>query len=247
MLYSKIYIHKTSNYKLKHFKMASNGTFAQQISVDEYYKQKKEYTEKALAELKLQMAEAELNKKKAGSKINQNKNQNDFENTIDNDNDDDDNDNDVFSDCSSSSGEKVNNGVNVIINSFKEKTNTSNEDKTGKGRRVAGSKSKIEENSLSSTIYVQRELDLQEMQNLKRKIIKLKETLVDVEKKNHFLKLDYCNALVDNTNLSKKIVECDSKIQQYETKKKCMEELYLKMKFIIIFEFILFLSFILLL
>ena len=67
--------------------------------------------------------------------------------------------------------------------------------------------------SLTNAIYLQREFDIQEIQKLKNQIKKLKNTLDDVELKNHFLKLDLCNAKIDNSELKKAIAVRDVMIK----------------------------------
>ncbi len=164
----------------------TNHKFAQQISIDEYNKQKKEYTEKALQELKEQMAT-----------LNPNKDTSDSEDT---------------------SSDSDTADINVIINTYKNSTET-NEKDTGLRRRRVHTKSNDEgatgltNASLTNAIYLQREFDIQEIQKLKNQIKKLKNTLDDVELKNHFLKLDLCNAKIDNSELKKAIAVRDVMIK----------------------------------
>jgi hypothetical protein len=166
-------------------------SFAKQISLDEYNKQKKDYTEKALLELQSQMATLKPNHTKLPS-----------------DSEDD-------SESSETAG-----GINVIIKNYNDtkkmgatglrkrrKPSTSNDADTGTGA-----------DGLSSSIYVQRELELQELQKLKNKIEKLKSLLDEEQRKNHFLKLELCNAQVDNSDLKNNLSARDNKIKHLETK-----------------------------
>jgi hypothetical protein len=71
-------------------------------------------------------------------------------------------------------------------------------------------------NSLSNTIYLQRELDLQEIQKLKNQKKQLQNALEEEERKNHFLKLELCNAQVDATDLKQVLSVRDNKIKNLE-------------------------------
>lgn len=172
----------------------SNRNFAKQISLDEYNKQKREYTEKALLELKSQMGEFKMPVRDTAKEDSYN------------DSDDDSNSSDTSR-------------VNVIIKNYSESDKSGN---TGLGlrKRRAPSKSTSTSNhthELSNTIYAQREVDLQEIQKLRNQIKQLKSALAEEERKNHFLKLDLCNAQVDNTDLKQILSARDTKIKQLET------------------------------
>jgi hypothetical protein len=183
----------------------SPRNFAQQISLDEYNTQKKEYTEKALLELKSQMATF---KHKPNNESAQSESENDSD------------------DCSS--GEQSA-GVNVIIKTYTDSTKTGEKDmynnNKGLRKRRVPSKSIGEgegigasaaANSLSNTIYLQRELDLQEIQKLKNQKKQLQNALEEEERKNHFLKLDLCNAQVDNSVLKKDLNVRNNRIKYLE-------------------------------
>jgi len=173
----------------------ANRNFAHQISLDEYNKQKKDYTEKALLELKSQMAKFKPI----------------HDTTMQCDSEEDE------SDDSSDTA-----GVNVIINTYKNSAKTDAKDtNTGLRRRRNPAVSNDEgasanANGLSNTIYLQRELELQEIQKLKTQIKKIKSILEEEERKNHFLKLELCNAQVDNSELKKTLVVRDNKIKNLE-------------------------------
>ena len=172
----------------------SSRNFAKQISLDEYNKQKREYTEKALLELKSQMGEFKMPVRDTAK-----------EDSYD-DSDDDSNSSDTAK-------------VNVIIKNYSESDKSGN---TGLGlrKRRVPSKSTSTSNDtreLSNTIYAQREVDLQEIQKLRNQIKQLKSALAEEERKNHFLKLDLCNAQVDNSDLKQILSARDNKIKQLET------------------------------
>jgi len=185
----------------------STRNFAQQIPLDEYNNQIKKYTEKALLELKSQMA----------TFIPKSNHNNNTQSESDNDS----------ADCSS--GEQSAE-VNVIVKTYKDSLKTGEKDTNiGLRKRVVSSKSKSNSKahttvndegatSLSNTIYAQRELELQEIQKLKSQIKKLKSLLDEEERKNHFLKLDLCNAQVDNADLHKALSVRDDNIKKLENK-----------------------------
>lgn len=177
-----------------------NRNFAKQISLDEYNKQKKEYTEKALQELKSQMADF-----KPSTNV--------FDNTQDNSED-------YSSDYSSSEKSA---DVNVIIKTYKDSAKSENNDTKScigvRKRRVVSKSSDNGNgniNELSNAIYAQRELDLKELQRQRNKIKQLKSALVEEERKNHFLKLELCNTQVDNSDLKQIVKVRDTKIIQLE-------------------------------
>lgn len=194
----------------------STRKFAKQISLDEYNNQKKEYTEKALLELKSQMAAF-----KPKSKSNQDTQQNESED--DSGDNSGNNSGDNSGDCSF---DEKSAGVNVIIKTYKESAKSGEKDSnTGLRKRRVPSKS-IDEgtgasaaaNSLANSIYVQRELDLQEIQKLKNQIKRLKSNLEEEERKNHFLKLDLCNANVDISDLKNVLSVHNNKFKQLDDK-----------------------------
>ena len=206
----------------------TNRNFAHQISLEEYNKQTKEYTENALLELKAQMAAF-----KSKSKSNPN-----HDNTQQSDSNDD------SDDCSS---DEKSTGVNVIIKNYRESAKSGENDKnTGIRRRNVHSKTSdkgadanASANSLSNSIYVQRELDLQEIQKLKNQIKRLKSNLEEEERKNHFLKLDLCNANVDISNLKNVLIFHNNRIKQLEDKHNTNWWQLIKLKMFIYLIFIL--------
>jgi chromosome segregation ATPase len=109
-------------------------------------------------------------------------------------------------------------GVNVIIKTYNDSAKSVEKDtNTGLRRRRKPATSNDEgANGLSNSIYVQRELDIQELQNLKNQVKRLKSTLEEEERKNHFLKLELCNAQVDATDLKQVLSMRDNKIKNLE-------------------------------
>lgn len=177
----------------------SNITFAEQITLEEYNKQKKDYTEKALLELNAHMREFKQTKR--------NKSQDNICDDSEDNSDEDSKSNDFSK-------------VNVIIKNYKNSTNIGNTGNTNTSLEQKHIVSKaISSNSieLQNSIYAIRELDLQAQQKLKNQITKLKIALDEEERKNHFLKLDLCNAQVDISNLRTALHDQDSKIKQLET------------------------------
>lgn len=214
--------------------LTTKRNFAQQISIEEYNNQKNEYTEKALLELKSQMATFKPKSKhirnnnllynsdhdntenvsaSANENISASANENISESANENISENE-------SDDASSSEQSA--SVNVIIKNYNDKAKSGVDDiNTCVRRRRTHSKLKEDvavANDLSNTIYVQRELDLQEIQKIKRQIKKLARNLEEEESKNHFLKLDLCNAQVDNSDLNKALHLRDNKIKQLENR-----------------------------
>lgn len=200
--------------------IASTSNFAQKISLEEYNQQKRDYTEKALLELKSQMVYQQNTHGKYKTK------QEDLHQEYC-----DMTDEDEFS-----SGDSAN--VNVIIQTYKEK-NTS----TGlRKRRVQSTKSAIQnqEHNLPNAYQIQRELDIQELQKLKNQITKMQLLLDEEERKNYYLKLDLCNEQVDNSNMKNSLEKKDARIKQLENKQTHDWWLIIKLKLVLVLLVILF-------
>lgn len=188
----------------------SSRNFTKQITLDEYNKQKREYTEKALLELKSQMDEFKMPARNRSQ-------------------------DDSYDDSEEDSNSSDTARINVIIKNYSEPDKSGN---TGIGLRKRRMPSKLTSASndtqeLSNTIYVQRELDLQEIQKLRNQIKQLKSALAKEESKNHFLKCDLCNAQVDNSNLHQEIKVCETKIIQLEKTQNKTWWLIIKLKIFI--------------
>jgi hypothetical protein len=170
---------------------SSEKQFGPLISVEEYEKQKKEYTEKALKDLQIQMKYIKPKKTFISEELD------DFPEGED---DYINNSSDELEDLSASN-------VNLIINNYRDfKDSKDSKDSNGKIQKKKQAIAKLQDSNITSTIYAQRELDLQEIAKLKTIIKKLDSTLYEENKKNHFLKLDLNNAQVDCNKLQEDIL-----------------------------------------
>jgi hypothetical protein len=194
--------------------------FAQKISLEEYNQQKRDYTEKALLELKSQMAY-----QKPSHYTHQ-----EDRHMADEDEDE--------SSSSNSSGDGAN--VNVIIQTYKEKDTS-----TGlRKRRVQPTKStsQNQDPNLPNVFQIQRELDLQEIQRLKNQITKMQSLLDEEERKNYYLKLDLCNEQVDNSNMKNSVEKRDARIKYLEEQQTRDWWIIIKLKLVLVLLVILFVS-----
>jgi len=199
--------------------IASTSNFAQKISLEEYNQQKRDYTEKALLELKSQMAQQNTHGKYKTKQEDLHQEYCDMT------------DEDEFS-----SGDSAN--VNVIIQTYKEKDTS-----TGlRKRRVQSTKSATQnqEHNLPNAYQIQRELDIQELQKLKNQITKMQLLLDEEERKNYYLKLDLCNEQVDNSNMKNSLEKKDARIKQLESKQTHDWWLIIKLKLVLVLLVILF-------
>ena len=199
--------------------IASTSNFAQKISLEEYNQQKRDYTEKALLELKSQMAQQNTHGKYKTKQEDLHQEYCDMT------------DEDEFS-----SGDNAN--VNVIIQTYKEKDTS-----TGlRKRRVQSTKSATQnqEHNLPNAYQIQRELDIQELQRLKNQITKMQLLLDEEERKNYYLKLDLCNEQVDNSNMKNSLEKKDARIKQLESKQTHDWWLIIKLKLVLVLLVILF-------
>ncbi len=159
------------------------------MTIEEYEKQKKEYTHKALSELQEQM---KLQPRKTENSLK------DIEEEDENSSVDED---DV------SSG-----NINVIINPIRDnKKEIQQPPTTIRRRRPFASNQPIsassDKNDFMQAVYAQREIEIQELNKQKNKIHVLKNLLRDEENKNHFLKLDLNNANIEINLLMEKITK----------------------------------------
>jgi DNA repair exonuclease SbcCD ATPase subunit len=220
---------------------SETNNFAKKISLEEYNKQKKEYTEKALLELKSQMATYKHNSRQDDnindqyqSEENEDEYEHEYEEYIDD----------------NTPGEASPVGVNVIIKTYQDAANAKSDSSSTSGLRrrkaaaaAAATKHKtsdVDSVSLSNTIYAQREIDLQELQKLKSKVKRLASALEEEERKTHFLKLDLCNAQVDVSDLKQALQTRDAKIHQLETKETATWWQIIKLKMFIAFMLIIY-------
>ena len=195
---------------------------AEKITMEEYNRQKDEYTNQALKELQTQMK----NQKPITHKV------------LVNDNDDnnelsDDGNNSVILHNSDSDDDYYdNNETNLIIkhiinNSMKDDLKTNGKLRHRRMKSNPDNETKASA-SINEVIYAQRELDIKTIHSLKEIINNLKRDIEDESRKNHFLKLDLNNSHCDNMDLknqnivlneenykhNKQIVEYKNKIYQ---------------------------------
>jgi hypothetical protein len=217
------------------------------ITIEEYEKQKADYTQKALKELQAQMKMLPLVTKSRNTSSSQSShsnllsdneiiNQDDDDQIEDEDNQIDDDDDQIeeevyFNDTSKSMD---NPKVNVIINQFKKnrdnqiglrkhKITTTTATTTTKPTKPTKPTKTESDDSLMQAVYIQREIDCQELEKFKKLANRLENNLKNEERKNHYLKLDLNNALVDNTNLTIKVdflTKENTKLKDQEYKNK---------------------------
>jgi len=161
--------------------------FSQRITVEEYEKQKKDYTSKALNDLQEQM------KLQTKSKLK-------LDDIMEEEDDD----------LSSLEDEETNPGnINVIINHVRDKKEKDQPPTSIRRRKPFVSNKTMScstsKDDFMQAVYGQRELEMVELEKHKNKIRFLKNQLNDEEKKNHFLRLDLNNATVENNCLMEKI------------------------------------------
>ena len=168
--------------------------YTNKISIEEYTKQKDDFTQKALKELTEQM--------KTFTKPKERKEKDNDDNN-DNNNDDDGNDGsesdydtnlDTTNKCNS---KKTHPSINLIVQHVENKQ---------KKRKLMTTK--FQDNTtitMSDSIYAQHEVDMQTIQLLKDKINDLKIENADLDSKKHYLTLDLNNAQCDINNLNKQV------------------------------------------
>jgi len=176
---------------------------AEKITMEEYNRQKDEYTNQALKELQVQMK----NQKPITPKV------------LVNDNDDnnelsDDGNNSVIlhnSDSDNDSNDDNDNyETNLIIkhiinNGARDDSKTNSKLRNRRMKSIPDNETKASA-SINDIIYAQRELDMKTIQSLKEIINNLKREIDDESRKNHFLKLDLNNSHCDNMELKNQIL-----------------------------------------
>ena len=226
--------------------------FAKQITIEEYNKQKDEYTQKALKELNEQMKNGPKPiTSKTKTKLNislPNSNDNDNDND-DNDNDNDngtvDNANDSDSDYTENrENTNSNQSVNFIIKHYVNEQ-TQPQQQLLKKRKITNIQSSKPLQSMQQTanitdaIYAQHELDIENITKLKLKNNSLKIENEDLDKKKHFLTLELSNAQCDISDLNKQVSylkDENIKLKQFITMMRKSDEkfeLYLSIAFYI--------------
>jgi len=196
----------------KEKKETKDPIYSNKISLEEYNKQKDDFTQKALKELSEQMKTFEKPKenkeenkksKSAFNIINTNKKINtniinvDDNNDNDNNNDNDDNDGSESDyDTNLDNTKPSKSSINLIVQHVENKQ---------KKRKVSHTQSKTQDTSMSDSIYAQHEVDMQTIQLLKDKINDLKIENADLDSKKHYLTLDLNNAQCDVNDLKKQV------------------------------------------
>ena len=190
--------------------------YSNKISLEEYNKQKDDFTQKALKELSEQMktfekpkenkeenkvkSKSEFNIINTNKKINTNiinvddNNDNDDNNDDDNDDDNDGSESDYDTNLDNTKPSKS--SINLIVQHVENKQ---------KKRKVSHTQSKTQDTSMSDSIYAQHEVDMQTIQLLKDKINDLKIENADLDSKKHYLTLDLNNAQCDVNEMKKQV------------------------------------------
>jgi hypothetical protein len=183
--------------------------YSNKISLEEYNKQKDDFTQKALKELSEQMKtfekpkenkeENKVKSKSAFNIINTNKKINSDIIKVDDDNNNNDDDNDDSEsdyDTNLDNTKPSKSSINLIVQHVENKQ---------KKRKVSHTQSKTQDTSMSDSIYAQHEVDMQTIQLLKDKINELKIENADLDSKKHYLTLDLNNAQCDVNDLKKQV------------------------------------------
>jgi len=182
--------------------------YSNKISLEEYNKQKDDFTQKALKELSEQMKtfkkpkenkeENKVKSKSAFNIINTNKKINSDIIKVDDDNNNDDDNDDSESDYDTNldNTKPSKSSINLIVQHVENKQ---------KKRKVSHTQSKTQDTSMSDSIYAQHEVDMQTIQLLKDKINELKIENADLDSKKHYLTLDLNNAQCDVNDLKKQV------------------------------------------
>lgn len=206
--------------------------YAEKITVEEYNKQKDEYTQKALKELQRQMLQQKVPNGKSITNANAYADVDidvGVDGTDNNDVCDDDDNNSVieYSDEEINDNQNQTN-VNLIIKHVSMDNNSakknSNKKKPVRGNVNGSDKQSLvackDKSSINDVIYAQHEIDTYKIQTMKGIISKLKVQIDEESRKSHYLKLDLNNAQCDNDELKKQIIvlkaENDSKTKQIE-------------------------------
>ncbi len=220
----------------------NTAQYAEKITIEEYNKQKDEYTQKALKELQKQMIQQKVPKAKPISDVvmdarNAKYADDSIDISYDDDNNDDNDDNDdnnndddnsviEYSDEEIANNQKQTN-VNLIIKHVSMDNNSTKQNskkKPIKDKLNLSDKQSLaackEKSSINDVIYAQHEIDTHKIQTMKVIITKLKAQIDEESRKSHYLKLDLNNAQCDNDELKKQIIvlkaEYDMKTKEIE-------------------------------
>jgi hypothetical protein len=220
------------------FTEATNATtqFAKKISLEEYNKQKDDYTQRALRELKEQLTSSSkrpLDNKYSDIELDDdsdsdsNSNSVDVKNTSNNYYNDssneynNDSNNDSNNDYNSNNIKQTKPKVNVFIQHIPEKIKNDNNGNNGNNGNSNNSNKKIKVNSqnnlqlnnnLVDSIYAKREDDINTIAKLNKQIVDLKQKNKELESTKRYLELDFLNKELDNTDKDRKIDELETTI-----------------------------------
>jgi len=217
------------------FTEATNTTtqFAKKISLEEYNKQKDDYTQRALRELKEQLTSSSkrpLDNKYSDIELDDDSDSDsqDVENTLNNNNDSINNynngsNNDSNNDYNSNNIKQTKPKVNVFIQHVPEKikndnngnngnSNNSNSNNSNKKIKVNSQNNLQLNNNLVDSIYAKREDDINTIAKLNKQIVDLKQKNKELESTKRYLELDFLNKELDNTDKDRKIDELESTI-----------------------------------
>ena len=218
--------------ELKEPKEPKESNYTNKISLEEYNKQKDDFTQKALKELSEQMkifVKPNVNKDKSkeefkpiniSKQINNDDNDDNDDNYVNDDNDDnDDNCSESDYDTSLDNTKPSKSSINLIVQHVENKQ---------KKRKVSHTQSKTQDTSMSDSIYAQHEVDMQTIQLLKDKINELKIENADLDSKKHYLTLDLNNAQCDVNEMKKQVSYLKDQLiahkQFIKQMKKCDDE-----------------------
>lgn len=240
--------------------------YAEKITIEEYNRQKDEYTLNALKELQQQMMQT---KQQTNQQINQQpkkQTKSKILNKTELDNSDNNSDSDANSVIEYTDDEirdieynddEIRNmlniptqtNVNLIIKHVSDREKSKTDVDKSSTRKTSKKLPVHERNNSSSTmtdaIYAQHELDIKTIQSLKDLIAKLNKDLDCESSKNHYLKLDLNNAQCDNNDLKKqnKFLQTENENKQkqlIELRKNIISNEFniMIMKFIIVLLFL---------
>lgn len=172
--------------------------YVPRITIEDYEKQKREYTRQALLELNQHIQKQDIHKQVHNSHSD-NGNELEYEEKyVSNSDYDDDNDD-------------VDKGFKVVINAGCESSGV--KDNAGIRRRKPRGG---DNTNLAEVMYSQSQKDLLEIKKLQQHIRRLESTLEEEERKNHFLKLDLNNSNIDSANLQDKVTLQKAQISKLE-------------------------------
>ena len=211
--------------------------FAEQKTINEYNKDKVDYTQKALKELQEQMKNFDFNKKPNVDKVfNSNKflqtTKSSSNNVSNNVLEISDNEQDSETEIDLQNNKQ---NINLIIKHVLDKKKANNSNNSNNSNNNIKSKSmsnvKIADESITNVIYAQHELDIKTISKLNKTITELQSNIKDlkkesddVESKLYYLKLDLGNAQCDKFELEKQVICLKEDLEKTKIKHTYAEE-----------------------